>query len=156
MAGLSSTTRIRRLRGVSYSPVLSKCALVWTCSSMCHRLRLLLLLLILRGQVECECRAQPGTVAAHCQRSAQVVGGERRAVEAETVARLAGRESVIEDPGEVLRGDTDPVVHHTDPDAVTDAGRSQRHRCIRPAGFHTGLFRVTDEIDENLHGLVLI
>src|SRR3569833_2233558 len=77
-------------------------------------------------------------------------------MQAETVASLAGRESVIEDAGEILGGNTDPVVRHTDPDAITEATGAQRDRCIRPAGFHTGLFRVADEIDENLQCLVLI
>src|SRR5438132_1277476 len=115
MAGLSSTMRMRRLRGASISAVRSNTA-VTAISSSIGNLLLLCPLFRLHGQIESERRTASRSLAAHGQEAEQLTSGESRAVQAEAVARLAGCEPMIEDPGQVLCNDTNTIVRYAEPD----------------------------------------
>src|ERR1700723_511340 len=90
MAALSSMTRIRRLAsGVGLGT---------------GRLR------PAARQFENEGRAAAWSVAHHAQRAAEFLRRKRSAVQAEAVPGRTGRETMGEKPGNIFRGDADPVV----------------------------------------------
>src|ERR1700738_2037322 len=98
MAALSSMTRMRRLARVA----------VLRTEGVARRAR----------QLENEGRSAAWPIAFRMQRSAQFLGRERAAVQAEAVPGLPCRKAVSEQAVHVLRRDADAVVDHGEAHAV--------------------------------------
>src|ERR1700688_4483561 len=95
-------------------------------------------------------------VARHAQRAAELVSGERPAMQAEAVPVDARREAVREQAGHIFRRDAYTVVD----DAYAHAGRrrfdAQRDELVGSAGFVARVLGVAHEIHQNLQHLVFI
>ena len=96
-------------------------------------------------------------VAVCAEQSAHFAGGIGAAVEAKTVAVLAGGESVRENSGQVLGRDADAVVGDRDLDLVVSVhGNGDGNAAVRGAEFVDGVFGVADQVDQDLEDLVFV
>src|SRR5881398_2547346 len=99
--------------------------------------------------------AVAGTGALGQQGAAQGLGGERTAVQSETVAVGAGGEAVAEDALEVLPGNSDTRVDHGHEHRVFARADPHRHRLLARA-LVACVLGVTNHVHEDLKHLVLV
>src|SRR5688572_13794323 len=95
-------------------------------------------------------------VALDIQGAAHFLGGQRAAVQAETVSAFLGGEAVREDAHEVLRRNANSVVNDDDPNALWAIGHAHGQFLVRSSGFVAGVLRIANQVHEDLQDLVLL
>src|SRR4029077_3967466 len=84
------------------------------------------------GQFEGEARALARSLALGAEGAAQFPGCQRAAVEAKAMAVLASGEAVVENPGQVLLGNTDAVVDDRHFEATLAVGEADGDLFVWP------------------------
>src|SRR5947209_194346 len=101
--------------------------------------------------------ALPWAMAVDTQRAVHLFGGQRSAMQAETVAMFLGRKAMAKNAGEVFRRDANPVVTDLDSDGTL---RGAAHMDFEPffcgGLFVHGVFRIAQQVHKNLQDLVPI
>ena len=90
------------------------------------------------------------------QRTAHFVCRQRAAVQAKAVAIFARRKAVVEDVGQILRWNPDPVIHHGYPDPAITVGHAHRQPLVRALRILAGVFGVAQQVDHDLQEFVLL
>src|SRR6185369_14259274 len=106
-------------------------------------------------QVENEGCPSARARAVGLQRTAEGLGREGAAVQAEAVAAFPCGESVIKNPCEIGGEDADAVVNDCDLNATVIAGETRDNFAVSSIRLIARLHGVAHEINENLHDLVL-
>src|SRR5579871_158179 len=107
-------------------------------------------------QLEHEACAVAEPFARGAQAAAELLRGDRPAVQAEAMPGLARRKAMVEQPRHVVGRDADAVVDDRDAHAAWDLLGPQRQQLVLPAGLVAGVLRVAHEVDEDLQHLVLV
>src|SRR6185437_17023334 len=108
------------------------------------------------GQRQSEGRAATGAGALGLERSAELLGRERRAVQAEAMALAACREAVVEDAVEVLPHDAHAGIDYRDLHRAADGADPHGDALRAAAGLVAGVLGITDHVHQDLQHPVLV